>query len=461
MSYTTFQLTDGTTTQSLIGSGAFLREGEAQLPLARIAEQELGQVGPYKELEIALGLDIDGTNAPTAAATIRTIQQLLIQARRWDDGVPGTAAVLLQASVTGGVGTLEAVILDGDLILPKSYHDINFVGEVAGATLKLRTRVWLRAVEAGVSSASTVIGSVWTLTFASSFANLSPVKLTWSAPASARGWARGPLIVAASSADIGVVEGETFAAGGDFANIVPTNTLVARGANVLRFTRPASPSSAGSTTALTYANIPTILKSGPKTVDVWATVMGGAVGDLNQLYLSYKGPADIFDRYTPVVNLPSEDGYSLAPIFVGTLDVPEGGLETLGMGMYGQTVSDIAYLDYFVFVERKPTTFVIQPTIVAAANAFGSASAVQGVWDAHQTTYPDPLIAIERTGAPFTRTHVPYQGEAWVGAQGAGMAGIWMASDGVTLRYPATAGGTTAFASTFTAARRRAYLLPE
>jgi hypothetical protein len=468
---TILRLTDGTTTVDLIWHSAanhkyiFARDGGAPV-VAGLRSAPLGGVGPYADVVEERTVHISGDSALEVLQNQARLVTLLRQAERWDNGEPDAVAVLIQEAAEGGQ-LLESVVLgsaqgdDSGVRLSPSFHrDLNaFMSQ--NVRLRYRRRgLWLGAAEASAASASTGIGSIWTLTLPSTHDTLSPVQLKWTAPDSGRGWARGPLIVAQSSSHLAVVEAELMGAAGDFTVATPVNTLVARGTQTLQFTRPASPGGLGSTRTFTYANIPTLLKSGPKTVDVWAVVYGGAAGNLNQLYLSYRGGTDILDRYTPVVDLPSDDGYAYAPVFVGTLDVPEGGIETLGIGMYGQTAGDVAMIDYFVFAERRSTTFVITPTIQASANIFGSALSMRGVWDPYQTTYPDPLVAVERVSAA-TRAQVTYQGNPWLGAAGSTMAGIWLATDGLTFRYPATAGGTTAFNSTYTAIRRRGYLTPE
>lgn len=461
MTISSLVLTDGTTTATLTdGTNYMLTQSGWAPKVASVRDSELGGVGPYTDVEEELSLNVFAASLATVNANLARLDTLLRQAERWADGVPGTTAVTLQITMTGGT-MKEAVVLGGAVEPPATYAERITLFEYEGVKLRIQRRgLWLGPAESSAASGATNVGAIGSITLPSTHNTLSPVQLKWTAPNSARGWARGPLIVAQSSSYLATLEGELFGAGGDFAVATPVNTLVASGTQTLQFTRPASPGGLGSTRALSYANIPTLLKSGPKTVDVWAVVYGGAAGNLNQLYLSYKGGSDILDRYTPVVDLPSDDGYSYAAVFVGTLDVPESGLESFGIGMYGQTAGDVAMLDYFVFVERRPSTCIITPTIQASSNVFGSANTMRGVWDPYQTTYPDPLVAVERTGAA-TRAQVSYQGDPWLGAEGSTMACVWMATDGLTFRYPSTAGGTTPLSVTYTAIRRRGYLTPE
>lgn len=463
MSYAVFRLTDGTTTQSLIGSGVYLQNDGGPPKVAALGLETLGQIGPYQDMELELRVNITSAGASTTAAIIRVITQLFHQARCWDDGEPGVAAVRLEAQITGSsVGLLEAVVLKGELILPDSYHDLFVIGEVNGATLVMTLRVFLAAQETAANSSATNVGDIFTITLASSHPLLSPIRLTWTAPVSARVPVRGPLIITGSSSDLGVLEGETIGAGGSFSLVDPATIgmTVARGGQVLGFTTPAG---LRDLRQVSYANMPAVLKSGPAQVDVWAVGAAFDASDLFTLAWQYTGGNDIVTRTSAAVTLPGavENFVGARAFYAGTIDVPEGGLAKLYLDMEGAAAGDLFYIDYFVFVVQKRTTFVMQPFIYAGADVFGSGNTMRGVWDAAQTAVPDPVIAVERTtGSP--RTSAAPLGDAWVGVQGSTLAGIWLAVDrDNSFRVANTAGGTTPLSVTFSAARRKVYPLPE
>lgn len=463
MSYATFRLTDGTTTQSLIGPGVFLDASGGPPRIAQLRDQVLGQVGPYQDAEFEIKINITSAGASTTAAIIRTITTLLEQAQRWADGENGVAAVRLEAQVTGSsFGLMEAVVLDGDLELPDDYHDLFVVGEVNGAMLRLRTRIFLAAAETAVNSSATNVGDIFTITLGSSHPLLSPIRLTWTAPNSARPAARGPLIVAGASSDLGVLNAEALGAGGAYSLVSAASIglSVSRGTNVLAFTTPAG---RREIRQVPFASIPAVLKTGPAQVDVWAVGAAFENTDLFTLAWQYNGGNETGTRTSAGVEIPGYiEGFAGARAFyAGTIDVPEAGLSQLYLDIEGTAVGDQLFIDYFAFVVQKRTTFVTQPFIYAGANIFGSGNTMRGVWDAAQTTQPDPLVAVERTtGSP--RTAAASLGDSWVGAQGNTLAGIWMAVDrDNSFRFANTSGGTTPLSVTFSAARRRAYPLPE
>lgn len=459
MSYATFRLTDGTTTQSLIGSGVFLQEAGGPPQLLQLGEETLGQVGPYKDIQVEIKINITSAGPIITNQIISQIQRWQYQARRWNDGVPGIAPVRLEAQITGSaVGLLEAVVLDLNLELPDDYHDLFVIGEVNGALLSMTLRVFLAAQETAVNSSATNVGDIFTITLASTHPLLSPLRLTWTAPTSGRNPAEGPLIITGSSSDLGVLEGETLGAAGAYSLSTPATTAVARGGQVLRFTTPGGLREARE---VTYANIPTVLKSGPAQVDIWAVGAAYDDADLFTLAWQYTGGNDQTFRITSAIEVRGVSDGAARAFYAGTLDVPEGGLNQLFLDIEGAAASDILDIDYFVFVVQRHTTFVVQPFIYAATNVFGSGNTMRGVWDAAQTAVPDPVVAVERTTGSVKTSASPL-GDAWVGAQGSTLAGIWLAVDQAgSFRYPATAGGTTPFSVTFSAARRRAYPLPE
>jgi hypothetical protein len=459
MSYTIFRLTDGTITQSLIGSGVFLQEAGGPPKLLQLGEETLGQVGPYQDMQVEIEINITTAGAITTNQIIRQLQTWQYQARRWNDGVPGIAAVRLEAQITGSTaGLMDAVVLDLDLELPDDYHDLFVIGQVDGATLRMTLRVFLAAQETAVNSSATNVGDIFTITLASTHPLLSPLRLTWTAPNSGRNPAEGPLIITGSSSDLGVLDGETLGAGGAYSLSTPVNTAVARGTQVLRFTTPAGLREARQ---VTYANIPAVLKSGPVQVDIWAVGAAYDDADLFTLAWQYGGGNDQTLRISSAIEVRGESGSAVRAFYAGTLDVPEGGLDQLYLDVEGAAVGDLLDIDYVVFVVQRHTTFVMQPFVYAATNVFGTSNTMRGVWDAAQTTTPDPLIAVERTTGSVKTSASPL-GDAWVGAQGSTLAGIWLAVDRFNaFRYPSASGATTPLSVTYSAARRRAYPLPE
>jgi len=454
MTISSLVLTDGTTTATLTDGTNYALTLAGWAPqVAGVRENQLGAHGPYADVTEEIELDVMGSSLSVLLANLARLSTLVTQAQRWADGELGVSAVTLQITMSGG-SAYEAVVLGGEVEPPATYADKLPVLEFERVTLRVvRRGAWLLAAETAATSASTAVGNVWTITLASSHEHLSPVRLTWTMPVSGRDPVDGVLIVANSSSDLAVLEGETLGAGGAFSTTSPAGSAVARGGSVLRFTTPAG---LRESRAFSYANIPSVLKSGPARVDVWA--VGYAEPDaLFTLRWYYRTAGEVTaNRYTTAIPVLGED--SVTKVFhAGTFDVPEAGIAALSLDMEGPTAGDIFDLDYFVFVVRKPTTFLTAPSLYADTNVFGSGNALRGLWDATQTTYPDPIIGLERTSGGTTRTTVSAAGDLWVGAQGGTLAGIWLAVEMGIYRYPSTDGGSTALSSTFSVQRRRAH----
>lgn len=462
MSISSLVLTDGTTTATLTdGTNYALNLGGWAPEVADLRTNVLGGFGPYEDVTEMIEIDVTGATLSALLANVAKLRTLLTQARRWNDGEPGVTAVVLQITMTGG-SAYEATVLGGELELPRSYGDKLVSLELERVRLTVvRRGAWLAAAESPASSSSTSVGNVFTITLGSTHNRLSPIRFVWTAPISARNQASGPLILCASASDLAVVEMEAFTPGTGMATVTPASTTVARGASAMRFTTP-TPATTSGGLGLAYASLPALLKSGPAQIDVYMVGSRGGASQLYQLIWQYYGAADAGVRTSATVSIPGDAGLPGFARYAGTIDVPESGITNLGLTIYGATAGDQLVMDYCVFVARKPTTMVLLPELFAWSDAFGSGNALQGVWDAIQTTYPDPLVAVERTSGGTTRAPIPAIGDRWAGAYGGTLAGIWMGIEGLgAYRIPATSGGTTPLAVTFTATRRKAYLVPE
>lgn len=468
------RLTDYTTTVDLIwhsvANRKYILARDNWAPgVAADRVAQLGGVGPWAEVIEEPIIHICGDTKIEVLQNQRRLAELLRQAAKWNDGEPGSNAVVMQYAASDGQ-LLEAVILgpaDKDETLIRLDPSFNrAINGFMSQNVKLsfiRRGPLLAPAEAVVSSSATNIGEIFTIALGSGHDSISPVKLTWTAPNSARNPASGPLVLVADSSHIGILDAEDCGTGGAFATTTPATNLVARGGDLLRFTTP-NPISGLELSTVAYADIPTILKSGPKQVDVWM-VCGAGTGKVFQVYWNYCGALNGgFVNSAPARIVGPEEGIYVA--YAGTIDVPEGGLDRLRFGAYGPAATEIMNIDTFYFIERRPTTFVLPLTIgtndtsTAGGNVFGSGNACRGVWDSYQTTYPDPLLAVERTNANV-RTQLSYRGDAWAGAQGATLAGVWIAAGDTAYRYPSSNGATTPLSVTFTAIRRKAYASPE
>lgn len=458
MSYSILQLTDGTTTQSLISNGvALAREGNP-LVLPELDESEIGGMGPYRPIQQEFTLDLNGANGPALTAIIETLQRLLHQARRWAMRRPGATAVRLQAALTGSsVGMVEGVVLGGNVILPATFPDLLQVGEVNELRLRLTHMPFLAAAESPVASSSVTNGDLFTVTLAPHGIQ-SPIAIQ-SGPRTLGGPGDEPASIfcfVASSNDIAILNANVFGTVINWFSMVDASANFARGTTVLRFT-PFIPGTWNST-ALGYAGIPSILKSGPKVVDVLGVVRSSSASAVWQVYFDLQlSGATAIQTPTRAISLTADVANEPEAIYLGTMSIPEGGLP-LQLRLYcvGDTASQTLDFDYLVFVERKPTTAVLALDDAYLPFDIFGANTIEYFFDSAQLTRPDSFIGIRRTTATSTRIAISARGAPFLTQQGSALVGVWMAPH-LTLFRRLTGGVLRTH--TVTVTRRRAYLV--
>lgn len=133
MAFTTLEISDGTTTVSLLAgnAGLQLREGGWSPAVAPPIQSDLGGRGAWADVVERIEVLLTGSAGMTA---LYNLSSLLHQAERWARGEPVSAVyirVLISAPVAGG--TWQATILGPGrdmLEMPDDFGDLLIVGEV-------------------------------------------------------------------------------------------------------------------------------------------------------------------------------------------------------------------------------------------------------------------------------------------------------------------------------------------
>lgn len=210
----TLQISDGTTTVSLIsGSALYLAASGWPLAVAPPQVSDLGGRGPYDDVTETITVTATGANA---IPDLRSILQLLDQARRWARGEDVTAVTLRiridGSTLTAGV-VLHAAILGpegGGGGLPADWADLLLINEISSITIGFRRRgLWLNPTSTAVT-ASNVAARTTTAFALGSHHTPSPVEVALTPITGPEPRVRGLLLMHAATADLVTIDASTF-----------------------------------------------------------------------------------------------------------------------------------------------------------------------------------------------------------------------------------------------------------
>jgi len=210
----TLQISDGTTTVSLIsGSALYLAASGWSLGVAPPQVSDLGGRGPYDDITESITVTATGANA---IPDLRSILRLLDQARRWARG-EDVAAVTLRMRIDGS--TLAAgVVLHAAILgpegggggLPSDWADLLLINEISAITIAFRRRgLWLNPTSTAVTASS--VAARTTTTFAiGSHHTPSPIEVALTPVIGPEPRVRGLLLMHAASTDLVTIDASTF-----------------------------------------------------------------------------------------------------------------------------------------------------------------------------------------------------------------------------------------------------------
>ena len=354
----TLQISDGTTTVSLLAAGADglqLKEAGWAPSVATARQSDLGGIGAWEDVDEQITVTAKGA---TGLADLRTVQRLLDQGRRWARG-ESVAAVTLRAridnSVISGSTALQAAILGGTVALAEDHLDQLFIGEVREATIRLRRRgAWLDPVLESATATTGLSQIARTATFAATHHTASPVEVRATlADGTRREFA---IINAEQAADITVVEAES-ATSFELSGWSTPAVAGARGGSVARLTQGAVPFEDRSV-VFNLASIPY------RTFDVYATVnptsatpfdpwtLTALIGGSNASELQ-AGPA------VPVFNPLGTPIYRLVHLGTFTISTTLVFFQLFVERLVGGTVGGTIDIDALFFVNNRPQSGVV------------------------------------------------------------------------------------------------------
>lgn len=414
----TLALTDGTTTVNLLGTSAYLVEGGWSPAVAPRRRSELGNQGDYENVVEEITVNLTGASALT---TLRQINLLLDQGRRWYLGDSSATPVRLQArpdnSVTGV--TLEAPVYgtpDGAPIeLPRSFNDYLKTQEVNEVTLRfVRGGLWFNPSPETQTTASFAPSSVSSVTFSNNIPTSSPVDLAIVpvSSVSSNTSVVATILYAPSTSDLTMHETFTsstgswssVAAAGDAkSGAVWRGTFAAANTEYITVSTPTIPTTSSRVFAymLAMAN----------TADVTLRVVARDSGDYHDIWQS--------STYT----LKTIGGFG-TPTLIALGVIPTNGFSSIRLKIYAQSASTSASvdIDYLVFqADKGSATGAIE--INGGLGPLGNASSQNNVITIlnNPALYTTPYVIRHQATNQFTvptLQPLSYNGDAYIQSRG-------------------------------------------
>lgn len=486
-SFPYFVLTDGTTTITFAdgagnaGNYALDRQGWVPSVAARRTDG-FSALGDWEDVAETIPIIITGSSVANMYANVHALAQLLDKADQFWEGIITTPVVVRwvpQGSANTTSQYYEALVLgraandetNKPVQLSNRWLEAGNTGFAFGLTLAFwRRGLWLLAAESGVASGSVNPGAVWSATFASTHPVPSPIDLRWQIPtlSATRGYFMGTqmLAVVGSASDITVLEAESGAYGPNAATSAIAN---ARGGNVARYTPGALESD------ITYTSgLPTA--AGRYAIYASMSTNSPTDGQFStQTVLAMYGTSGIV---TPLLAVPTlhSAGQTSDALFLGIVDIPiASGVYLVQIQMFS-TATGVYYLDidYLVFVRITPTTTIL--TIndnqgrgqTFSFRDFGASATQRQNLQHLSTSNLYPISYLETNTGSVQGILEGVNGSLVIPVTGTNVSGIWMATNhanGSTAEfnggYRIADSANAVYASTYTATRRRGFLVPE
>lgn len=428
------------------------------------------QTNPWRETSLG-GATYDtvtepvtlSVHAPTAAlcyAAINALGTTLDQAVRWRAG-ESDDPVIVTAQLQGSTTRYEAVLwgITNESILtvePTWQEDV--AAFVATVTITWVRSIWLDPMTDGASSASTTVAAVASIALSNHDA-VSPLRLTLASSqvVASLGATVGAqfVIVAQHVDDIQFVEAETADLTNGASNTTGAATTLPRGGAFARATA----------TMLVQLTVPSALIARARQIGVFCCYRNTTNNNWITQNTQITTGASAFNGTLPSVVLPTDTIPRIA--YLGSMTVSDDrSLPTSARYVveFSGTVAGGNFdVDYFCFVNLDEPNRVLAIDVATISTAIGfSAAAVDLVLDANALTRPYPTAVFANAGA---RGAIGARGDGYIEQEGAALAVAVLATgiqtgNGDRFRRTDVA-GTTLMSFVATAARNRAYRMPE
>lgn len=452
------ELSDGTTTISLIDSPYDITLSGLDLGVATLRPGTLGGNAPYTDVPCTIPINITGTCPANVYTALIAVWTLLDQAQRFWRG-DNVSPVVIKARANGSAvaTSVQALILrrmdtDAPVALPAVYETT--VGNFTAQDVQLqfmRRGQWIGATETA-SSAATPAGNIFTITLPA-LTTLSPVRLDMTYPTQGAfdGASSAPIVITTNDSNkIAIVEAESIGASGIWTVVVPAAGQLARGGSVL--------SGATTTTESFTSTIasPSLLQQAG-LFGIWAVMKSAGIRNhLLRFQFFTLGPSSIltpFATFQPISNAPQ-------PCFLGLVALPgDLGAQTYRLSAQADQ-ADTLTIDYLVFMRIDQFTNIVgvNTLLQIPVTTYPNGTVMKLFIDPAVDTRITPRFA-RSTSTNTLIADASYAGNAFFNHSGTSLAGVLLWCGGTTITtYRQSDAAAALYNSTITATRRRAYL---
>lgn len=155
--YTAISLTDGTNTTNLNDTTNYVLQGGGWSPrVARRLSSTIGNRCPYEDVTEEITISVIGSSPANAILKLTYITDLIESAKRYVNNENVAAVKLTVEPQSVSSGAWNALVLDGEVILPTNWADLAPTNNIENVTIRIvRRGIWTRTEYTSTTSSST------------------------------------------------------------------------------------------------------------------------------------------------------------------------------------------------------------------------------------------------------------------------------------------------------------------